>query len=136
MFMPTLLTWEESSWWLEILFYLIMTLFFAYGFVQGTFHIQFAEIDKESLVIKNLFRIITVVKWNEISSVKKEKILTYNSRGHICLEWIVIRTDESQEVYKAKYNRKGIFPILIIANKKNLSILGKYIKIRDKRTNK
>lgn len=136
MFMPTLLAWEESSLIIEILYYLVLTLFCVYGFIQGTLHIQFAEIDKGSLVIKNLFRIITVVKWNEISSVKKEKILTYDSRGYICLEWIVIRTDESQEIYRAKYNRKGIFPILIIANKKNLSILGKYIKIREKRANK
>ena len=121
---------------IEIICYLVLILFFVYGFVQGTLHIQFAEIDKESLVIKNLFHIIAVVKWNEISSVKKEKILTYESRGYICLDWIVIRTDEFQETYRAKYNRKGVFPLLIIANKKNLSILSKYIKIREKRINK
>ena len=133
MFMPTILSWEDGRWFLKFVLYFILTFFLVYGFIQGTLHIQFAEIDKESLVIKNLFRIITVVKWNEISSVKKEKILTYDSRGHICLEWIVIRTDESQEIYRAKYNRKGVFPILIIANKKNLSVLGKYIKIREEK---
>lgn len=69
-------------------------------------------------MIINLFHVIAVVKWIEISSVKKEKILTYDSREYICLDWIMIRTDEFQENYRAKYNRKGVFPLLIIANKK------------------
>lgn len=104
--------------------------FFVYGLIQGTLHIQFAEVDKEKIIIKNLFYTIAVLKWVEISSVKKEKILTYDTRGHICLEWLVIRTDDTQEVpYRAKHNTKGVFPILIIANKKNLDIIGKYIKI-------
>lgn len=125
MFIPTLLSWKESTWIIEVLYYLVMTLFFVYGFVQGVLHIQFAEVDKEKIIIKHLFHTIAVVKWTEISSVKKEKILTYDSRGHICLDWLVIKTDETQQTpYRAKYNRKGVFPILIIANKKNLSILG------------
>lgn len=134
MFMPTLLSWEERSLILEILCYLVLTLFCVYGFIQGTLHIQFAEVDKEKMIIKNLFHVIAILKWSEISSVKKEKILTYDSRGHISLDWLVIRTDETQQTsYRAKYNRKGVFPILIIANKKNLSILGKYIKISEKK---
>lgn len=137
MFMPTLLAWEESSLIIEILYYLVLTLFCVYGFIQGTLHIQFAEIDKEKIIIKNLFHTVAVVKWSEISSVKKEKILTYDSRGYICLDWLVIRTNETQESpYRAKYIKKGIFPILIIANKKNLSMLGKYIEIKKQRTNK
>lgn len=137
MFMPTLLSWEESTLILEILYYLVSTLFCVYGFIQGTLHIQFAEVDKEKIIIKNLFHTVAVVKWSEISSVKKEKILTYDSRGYICLDWLVVRTDESQEVpYRAKCNRKGEFPLLIIANKKNFDIVGKYINIGQSRNNK
>ena len=134
--MPTILSWKSSNLMIQIIWYLVLILFFLYGFVKGTLYLQFAEIDKECLVIKNLFHVIAVVKWSEISSVKKEKILTYESRGYICLEWIVIRTDESQETSRVKYNRKGVFPLLIIANKKNLSILSKYIKIIEKNINK
>lgn len=130
MFMPMLLSWERSSLIIEILCYLVLIFFCVYGFIQGTLHIQFAEIDKEKIIIKNLFYTIAVLKWVEISSVRKEKILTYDSRGHIYLEWLVIRTDDTQEVpYRAKHNAKGVFPILIMANKKNLDIIGKYIKI-------
>lgn len=132
MFMPTLLSWEKSSLIIEILCYLVLTFFCVYGFIQGTLHIQFAEVDKEKIIIKNLFHTVAVVKWSEISSVKKEKILTYDSRGYICLDWLVIRINETQKSpYRAKCNRKGIFPILIIANKKNLSMLGKYIEIKE-----
>ena len=129
MFVPMLLSWEKGNRTIEILYYLVLALFVAYGFVMGTLHIQFAKIDKESITIKDLFHTIAIIKWEKISSAKKEKILTYNSRGYICLEWIVIRTDERQKVNRAKYNRKGKFPLLIIANKKNLSILSKYIKV-------
>ena len=130
MFMPTLLSWKKSSLIIEILGYLVLTFFCVYWFIQGTLHIQFAEIDKEKIIIKNLFYTIAVLKWVEISSARKEKILTYDSRGNIYLEWLVIRTEETQQIpYRAKYNRKGEFPILIIANKKNFDIVGKYIKI-------
>ena len=130
-FMPRLLSWKESSWIIELVFYLVMTLFLVYSFAQGIMHIQWAEVDKEKIVVKNLFHIIVVVKWSEISSVKKEKILTYDSHGYICLEWLVFRTRETQkQPYRAKYNKKGVFPLLIIANRKNLDILGKYILIK------
>ena len=56
--------------------------------------------------------------------MKKEKILTYDSRGYICLDWLVIRTNETQEApYRDKCNRKGVFPLLIIANKKTNQML-------------
>ena len=129
MFIPTLLTWEKSNWIIDILFYLIMSLFLVYSLLMGILHIQFAIIDKEKVVIRNLFQVISEVKWSEVSSVKKEKKLTYNSRGYIYLDWIVIRTDESQDLYRAKYNKKNKFPILIIANKRNLYQLSKYVKI-------
>ena len=73
MFMPTLLTWEKSNWIIEILFYLIMSLFLVYSLLMGILHIQFAIIDKEKVVIRNLFQVISEVKWSEVSSVKKEK---------------------------------------------------------------
>lgn len=130
---PTLLSWEESKWMIKILWYVIMILFLVFGLIMGTLHIQFAEIDKETIIIKNLFYIIADVKWNDVASVKKKRILTYDSRGYISLEWIVIRTDENQKIDKAKVNKKNVFPILIIANRKNLSILKKYVKIEKER---
>lgn len=130
MFMPTLLSWEKNSLLFEVLSYLVSSVFFVYGFAQGIMHIQWAEVDKEKMIIKNLFCVIAVLKWSEINKVKKKKILTYDSRGYICLDWLVITTDEHQEIpYRAKYNKKGVFPLLIIANRKNLDVLGKYIKI-------
>ena len=106
-FMPMLLSWKESSWLIEFVWHFAMTLFIVYGFAQGILHIQWAEVDKEKMIIKNLFCVIAVLKWSEINRVKKEKILTYDSRGYICLDWLVIRTHETQkQPYRAKYKHK------------------------------
>lgn len=129
MFLPKLFTLEENGVIIKVIWCLIMTSIFLYGFVQGTLHIQFAEIDNEKIIIKNLFQDIALIKWSEISSIRREKILTYDSRGYICFEWIVIRTKENQECHRARYNKKNTYPILIIANKKNFKILNRYIKV-------
>lgn len=60
-------------------------------------------------------------------SIKTEKIITYYSRGVISLKWLVLRTDETQNVYKARVNKKGSFPILIIANKRNIYSMNKFM---------
>ena len=126
MFLPIVLSWNNAGW-MKVVWNFILSLFLVYGFVQGFLHIQFAEVDKEKIAIKNLFHLIAIVKWTEISSVKKEKILTYDSRGYIYLDWIVLRTNDTQEIpYRVKLNRKGMFPLLIVANKKNCSIIAKY----------
>lgn len=128
-FMPALRSWKSSGKVIEIIYYLVFSLFSAFCFVQGTLYIQFAEIDGDTLVVKDLFHTIATVKWGDICSVKKEKVLTYNSRAHVSLEWIVIKTDAKQEICTATYNKKGTFPLLIIATQKNVSMLSEYIKI-------
>ena len=46
-------------------------------------------------------------------------------------EYIPLDITQSKYFTKlSKYNKKGVFPLLIIANRKNLDILGKYILIK------
>lgn len=71
--MPALLSWKSSGKVIKIIYYLVFSLFSAFCFVQGTLYIQFAEIDEDTLVVKDLFHNIATVKWGDICSVKKRK---------------------------------------------------------------
>ncbi len=127
LFLPKLFLWKQSDLLVTSLCYFCLLVFSITCFCIGTLHIQFGIIHDNKIVIRDLFHIIAVIKREKILSIKTEKIITYYSRGVISLKWLVLRTDEMQNVYKARNNKKGAFPILIIANKRNIYLMNKFM---------
>lgn len=120
--------WEaEQSIW-KITFSVcisLMAFICAYSFLHIT---QIAVISETGIIIKNIFGNIAWIEWKMIASVTKQKLVTYDSRGHISLNWIVIRTDNSQTANKCAENKRDIAPWQIKANKKNVAIIEEFLK--------
>ncbi len=102
-----------------------MVLICAYSFLQIT---QIAIVSETGIIIKNAFGNIACIKWEMIVSITKEKLVTYDSRGQISLNWIVIRTENSQIANTRAENKRNIAPWQIKASKKNISIIEAFLK--------
>lgn len=122
-FLPHLLKWENSKVLLKIIYYFIFTSGTILFLIISILCIEFAFIDDQKIVIKNIFGEIVKVEWNECCSISKERILTYNSRSIIFLNWLIIKTDKAQKASRVRLNRKNVLPILIIASKKNIEAI-------------
>lgn len=85
--------------------------------------LQVAVISETGIVIKNLFTNIINIEWGSIIDIKMEKLITYDTRGVISLEWFIIRTDNSQIAQRGGVNKKNNGPWQIIANKKNIVLI-------------
>ena len=122
-FLPSIFSWEYQPIVLVVVFHVVCTWVFCWGIYDGTRHIQFVVLQKEKVVIKNLFTEMTSIKWNEIVSVKCEDVATYMQKGSsVSLKWIVLRTEENQQVpCRAKPQKKGNLPLMFISSKKNIS---------------
>ena len=125
--LPKLFSWGQSELLITLLYYFCFFVLSIISFCIGTLNIQIGILDKDTIIIRDLFQIIAVIKREKIVSIKSEKLITYYSRGVISLKWLVLRTDEMQNVYKARINIKGAFPILIIANKRNTYLMNKFM---------
>lgn len=90
-------------------------------------YIQIAIISEKGIIIKNLYHIIGMIYWNDISSVCIEKIII-TSRVVVSCFWIVIRTDEGQVVFDGAINKRNKPPWQIISTKKNISIIKAALK--------
>ncbi len=82
-----------------------MALICAYLLLQIT---QIAIISENEIEIKNISG--KIARIDLIVSITKEKLITYDSRGQISLNWIVIRTDDSQTVNQCAKNKRNIAP--------------------------
>lgn len=91
--------WEaEQSIW-KIAFNVcisLMILICAYSFLRIT---QIAIILETGIIIKNIFGKIAWIEWEGIVSVTKEKLVTYDSRGHISLR----RKDNGIKIFSIFY---------------------------------
>ena len=120
--------WEAEELLWKIAFNVcisFMALICAYSLLQIT---QIAIISETGIIIKNIFGNIAWIEWKMIVSMTIEKLVTYDSRGYISLNWIVIRTDNSQTANKCAKNKKNIAPWQIKANKKNIAIIKAFLE--------
>lgn len=67
------------------------------------------------------------ISWSDIKSITNEKLVTYNSRGHISINWIVIKTDDSQLAEIGGRNVLGKGPWQIKSTKKNIRVVRKFV---------
>lgn len=74
-FLPQLLKWENSKVLLKIIYYFIFTSGTILFLIISILCIEFAFIDDQKIVIKNIFGEIVKVEWNECCSISKERIL-------------------------------------------------------------
>ena len=121
--LPTILNWEKDSLGYEILFFAVALITAISGVLislQGT---QYAIVTDEEIIFKGIFIKTVIIKWQDVKSITKEKILTYNSRAQIFLEYIVIKTDENAKVKAPRKQTKKCCQIL--ATKKNLVFMRK-----------
>ena len=99
-----------------------------YGFLV---YQQLAILDDKGIVIKDIFKVISKVKWEEIKDVKIEMLTTYI--GSRC-PWIVIFTDINQtripniSTVIGDLNEPNNPPYKIKASKKNVRIMNEYLR--------
>lgn len=131
LFMPWILKWKDYDVY-AIIYFCLMGFCAIISLSILLYNIQFAYVDNNGIVIKTLFFQITKLTWNEIHSICCQKIMTYDNRTNISLNWLVIKLSASECVYgRAGKNRRKKSPWCIIATKKNISIISKYFKISD-----
>ena len=132
--MVALLIFPNIFWRTELLiwkivfniYFSLMVLICAFSFFQIT---QLAIISESGIIIENIFGNIACIEWNKIVSITKEKLITYDSRGIIALNWLVIRTDNSQIANNGVINKRNRSPWLIKANKKNIATIELSLKL-------
>lgn len=120
--------WKSDPLIWKIIFnvgFSVMALLCAYAFLH---FVQIAVISQNGITIKNIFGNIAYIKWETIVSITKEKLVTYNSRGNIYLNWLVIKTDNSQTAIEPVTNKRNIAPWHIKATDKNIAIIEEYLK--------
>lgn len=121
--LPTILNWEKASLGYEILFFAVALITAIYGVLTSLKGTQYAIITDEEIIIKGFFIKTVIIKWHDVKSITKEKILTYNSRAQIFLEYIVVKTDENTKVKTPRKQTEKCCQIL--ATKKNLVFIRK-----------
>ena len=109
----------------QIIYYIIAVLFIVIGVLLALRFMEYAVIIEDKIIIYSPFGKIGSYKKEKIRSIKKEKLITYDSRGYISLQWIVIKTDSSL-LKKGRINKKGNTFCQIIASPKNISVLKQY----------
>ena len=120
LFLPQILKWEVYAVD-AIIYYCLMGLCAVTSLLILLYYIQFAYVNSNGIVIKNLFYQITSLTWDEIHSINYQKIMTYDNRTNISLNWIVIKLHASEFVRgSAGRNRRKKSPWCIIATKKIL----------------
>ena len=77
------------------------------------------------IIIKKPFSQIASLKNTQIKSIGVESLTTYNSRGYISLQWIIIKTDTCY-LKKGGLNKKSNNFYQLIASPKNISVLRQY----------
>ena len=122
---------NDESLWLIILFSLLMFIASTYLIINALYMMQRVELSEQGITIYSiLFSTIKVIKWNELTDVRTENIITFSS-AYGCRssqDWIVIYTDSSQKGKERKpYNRKKAGPWYIISTKENTTILAEYM---------
>lgn len=110
---------------IDIIFFSVLAIMCAYILLQNC---QFAELSDKGIDIKNVFGSIAFIAWEKVQSISIEKVCIYNSRAHIFVDWIVIRTGKPQEIYFAK-NKKNVPPWLITASKKNIAEMQVFLSV-------
>lgn len=107
------------------IFFSLITLICLYSLLQI---IQISIISKTGIIIKNIFGNIACIEWKMIASIRNEKLVTYDSRGTISLNWIVIRTENSQTAHKYAKNKSSA-PWQINANTTNIAKINTALKL-------
>ena len=88
------------------------------------YYLQFAYIDQNGIEIRGLFYQIVKINWNDIYTISNNKVLTYDSRGYINLNWLVIKASKKDCIIgRADRNFRNKAPWYIIATKKILLLL-------------
>lgn len=128
-FLGHILGWETTGI-SAIIWYILMAVLALTSFTIFVYYCQFASIDKSGIKIRGVFYKIADIKWDEIYSIKKESLVTYDNRTNVSLMWLVIRLNMNDSIIgRAGKNRRNKPPFYIIASKKNINIIGQYFEI-------
>ena len=106
------------------LFYALLMVSSIVCLGNATLCVQIATVDNEKIIIKDLFHTIAIIKWSEVYSIKKELLPC----GRTVLNYLVIGTEKSQEIWKDRLNKKDRFPMIIYATKRNIAIIKEHWK--------
>ena len=115
---------EQDSKFIIFLAYAFLVVVIITCFCAATLYIQVATVDNEKIIIKDLFHTIAIIKWSEVYSIKKELLPC----GRTVLNYLVISTEKSQEIWKDRLNKKDRFPMIIYATKRNIAIIKEHWK--------
>ena len=123
--LPNALSWEYSTKLSLVIYYAISMIFIVLGLIYALRFMEYAELYENRVVIKSLFGKIVSLEWNDIKSIKIEDLITYDSRGHIYLSWIVIKSSKCV-LGKGRLNKKKNSFCQIVASSKNIAVLKRY----------
>lgn len=130
LFLEQILGWEKAEVGYAIIWYIFMGGIALVSFAIFIYYCQFACIDKSGIKIRGVFYKIVEIKWNEIYSINKESVVTYDNRTNVSLKWLIIRLNKNDSIVgRAGRNRRNKFPYYIIATKRNIEIIGQYFQI-------
>ncbi|MBE6534413.1 MAG: hypothetical protein E7678_05555 [Ruminococcaceae bacterium] len=123
--LPTILLWEKSERFVQIIYYTISIGFIILGLFLTLRFTEYAIINDNEIIIKSVFGKIVSFKNHEIKSINMKNLITYDSRGYISLQWIVIKTDTCS-LKRGGLNKKSNNFCQFIASQKNMSVLRQY----------
>lgn len=137
MALPYLLHWEIELIPI-IFFYLIFAfaeLYFLFIFLSN---MQFVKIEGDYLIVKKyIFINIAKIKIEDIYDITIEELSGHSNSASPVLRWITIfQTKQQMECSKRKLggkNKRGCFPVQIVASKKNLEVISDWIRVYSKK---
>ncbi len=135
LFLGKIMHWESSEP-AETLSYILFGTGIAVTVGYFIYYLQFGILDENGIVIRGLFYRIAKVNWDQVSAIYQMKRTTYDNRTNIALLWLIITVDDKKPIKTiqsmkglAGKNRRGRPPYQIIANKRNIALIGQYHEI-------
>lgn len=131
LFLPYIFKWDSSDIY-GIIFYCVIGICALVSLMILVYYIQFAYVDSEGIIIRGLFYQIIKLRWKDIDNIVCQKIITYDNRTNIYLNWIIIKLHDAEYIQgRAGRNRRKKSPWCIIATKKNIAKINQYFQIAD-----
>ena len=135
LFIPTIFKWGEDDLVRKILWYVISVAGIIFFFYQLLANLEFAVIQNNTFVIKKyLFIKIVEIPLEKLQYVFVERLSAQSNPASPSVNWITLCLDKKEKIHERKHggiNRKNKSPWQIIATRKNIEVLSRYVNIDD-----